>query len=136
MPNLNTTRSELEQVFIARWGVTTPIAHDNSNYKDNVNESFVKFTVDFSASANVCLGASLPATARQRHSGFLKLVIYTPLNAGTGEAYSLSDTYKEFMDNDTIATDIFTGATDVRRSGEQVDGFFSLICFTEFTSDE
>jgi len=136
MPNLNDTRSELEQAFIAGWGTTTPINYDNTPYRGEVGEAYVRVDVEFVLSENVNIGAALVGMTKQRHSGFVKLTIYTPINKGSGEAYSLADTYKGIMDNKEVVSNLFTSTSDVRRSGEQVDGYYSIICFTDFTSDE
>lgn len=136
MPNLNTTRSEIEQFFITGWGATTPISFDNTNYNEVQGGAYVHIQVQFSASPNVCIGAAIDGMKRQRHSGLIVVRFYTPLNEGAGAAYELADTYKGIMDNKNIVTNLLTYTTDVRRSGEEVDGFWSLIGFTEFTSDE
>lgn len=136
MPNLNTTRSHLETAFINGWGTTTPISYDNVNYQEVSGESYVRISIEFVDSSNVCIGGSVDGTKRQRHIGLVKLMIYTPINEGSGSAYTLADTYKTIMDNKTINTDLYTGTTDVIRSGENVDGYYSLLCLTEFTSDE
>ena len=136
MPDLNETRSQLEQTFISGWGETTPIAYDNVNYEQTVGESFVRISIEFINSQNACVGGALDGTKRQRHEGFFKCVIYTPINGGVGAAYDLADTYKGIMDNKDIVSNLYTGTSDIRRSGEEIDGFWSIICITSFTSDE
>lgn len=136
MPDLNATRAALENAFITGWGATTPIAYDNVNYTQTLGQSFVRLSVDFLSSNNACVGSRVAGLERQRHEGLVTLVIYVPLDEGTGAAYDLADTYKGIMDNQDITTNLHTGTSDVRRSGEQVDGFWSIICLTTFTSDE
>lgn len=136
MPDLNETRAQLELAFINGWGGTTPIDYDNVVYDPENDGSYVKAKVEFTLSENVNVGAALAGTIRQRHHGLFITNIYVPLNGGTGAAYDYADTYKGIMDNKNPVPNIFTLTSNVRPSGEQVDGYWSLVCMTEFYSDE
>lgn len=134
MPNINTTRSDLESLFIAGWGNTTPIAYDNVPFDNNGIDEYVHVRFTVYDSRNFTIGSQLVAAVR--HTGTLIVVIYTKLGAGTGSAWDYADQIKTIMANKQVSRGLFTTESEIRRDGDEKDGYFGVICSTRYTSDE
>ena len=133
MPSLNKTRELLEVAFINGWGATTPIKFDNVVFNDKTPDAFVSVMMINYVSDNVCIGSAL--TKRIRHTGVLAIKVYVKQNIGTGQAYEYADQIRGIMDNLT-QSNLFTTASNTRRSGEAEDGWFEMIVDVPYVSDE
>ena len=134
MPTINDTRYELEKLFINEWGLTTEIAYDNVPFDSSEVDEFVEIRFVVYDSQNMTIGSQLNKAIR--HTGALLIYIYTKLNAGSGKAWAYADSVKDIMSNKQVASRLHTLETEIRRNGDGVDGYFSLICSVRYNSDE
>jgi len=133
MPSIDKTKQALESMFITGWGSTTEISHDNVFFDDIIVDEFVSMKFINYTSKNVNIGGAL--VKRKRHTGVLSIKIFTKQHIGTGVGYGYVTQITDFMDNKQ-QTNLFTGVSDVRRLGEDDDGWFGLIVDIPYISDE
>lgn len=134
MANLDNTRKDLSNLFTTGWAGTTPIVYDNTKSTLNDFNEFVEVRFVLYDSYNMTVGSQLHKAIR--HTGAFVVVIYVELNKGSGSAWKYADQVKDLMSNVQVSPTIFTLETEVRRNGDERDGYFSLICSTKFSSDE
>jgi len=113
--NFDTLRATLETAFSAGWGITTPIAWQNSSIQlPNSLTPWVRFSLAPGASLNVVLGSDVP-----RLRGFIAIQVFIPLDQGVGDGYRLSDTILSILENKNFSG-IFTYAGFVDNVGEGI----------------
>jgi len=134
MPNLDTTRKDLSNLFTDGWNSTTPIVYDNIKSTNNSANEFVEVRFVVYDSNNIAVGSQDYKAIR--HTGVFAVVINVELNNGSGNAWRYADQIKDFMSNKQVSSGLFTLGTEVRRNGDTQDGYFSLICDTRYSSDE
>lgn len=134
MPTLLQSASELNKVLSVGWNGETDIAIDNVPYTETQGQAYIETVFMPYNTENVLVGAAVQK--RKRTPGVLSIIIRTPLEIGTGLAYTYASSIGDIMDNKTILPDLFTYASTTRRVGDSIDGWFSLICDVPFTSDE
>ena len=133
MPTLNGTRVRLEEIFIAGWGVKTPIKFDNVVFDDKASEDYVEIKLINYTTENATIGAGI--TKRKRHEGVLAVTIFAKQNMGAGSAYSYADDVAVIMDN-LLEVNLFTYSSETRRVGKEEGGRYVLIVDVPYISDE
>ena len=133
MPTLNGTRVRLEEIFIAGWGVKTPIKFDNVVFDDKASEDYVEIKLINYTTENATIGAGI--TKRKRHEGVLAVTIFAKQNTGAGPAYSYADDVAVIMDN-LSEVNLFTYSSEARRVGEEEGCRYVLIVDVPYISDE
>lgn len=80
-------RIAIESRFSTQWGVTTPIAWDNSQYKPDSGTPFVALSILNTSEQPVSIGS----TVKTRNGGFININIFVPENTGTAVIEGLCD---------------------------------------------
>lgn len=74
--------------FEAEWGVTTPIAWMNANFKPTDDAAYVRFIIINADAKQVCFGDAINL---YRFPGMVMVQIFTPISKGDKEALQLAD---------------------------------------------
>ena len=133
MPTLLETASELDKLLKNGWGSKTPIAVDNIPFKEVKGQSYLSTKFIPYNTEDAIIGSF--TCKRKRTVGVLSIMIRTPLESGIGLAYSFQEDISKIMDNQCLLSNLFTLTSDVRRVGDENDGWFKVICDIPFTSD-
>ena len=132
MPNLLQTAAELGKMLDTGIAGSLPIAIENIPYDEVEGQSYIRTLFIPYSSNNVTIGR----TRRVRTNGDFQIRIRAAIDKGIGEAYSLADSIKLYMENQNPLPNLFTYTMSVRRIGEGSDGWYNLICDLEFTTDD
>lgn len=90
-----TATKNIVQRLTANWdGVTTPIVYDNVDYTPVEGVNFLYFSVSFQDAFQASLYNSNGITEDRlyRHVGVIEANIFTALDKGIGEGFTLADT--------------------------------------------
>ena len=134
MPNHLNTAAELNNMLITGWAARTPIAIENVPFDEVEGQAYLETKFIPLRSDAVTIGASA-GMKRERTQGILFIRVLVPLDEGIGLAYEYADIISDIMSNKNPVTDLFTHTTEVRRSGDTDNGWYSVICDVPFTSD-
>jgi len=137
MPTLLETAAALNNLLNIGWAGRTDIAIDNVPYSEVNGQAYIESIFIPYTTYNVNIGSGIDSSCeRKRTEGVLQIIVRTPINEGIGLAYSYSNDISGIMDNKNPIPNLFTYVTEVRRSGDNKDGWYTLICDVPFVSDE
>jgi len=118
MATFNEINNSFTQRIASMWS-TTAVAWDNVDFEPNPDQAWIRCTLISTPSENNELGLSVI------HRGLFWIQIFTPLNKGTGEAYTIVDELTTLFSN--VQFDgIFCHAADVQRVGDDGRGWFQV----------
>lgn len=104
----------IENTFETAWGVTTPISFDNVDFSQP-STSWISLEIWDGKSNKKSLGINAQL---RRSLGTVFLMVYTPLNGGSGPARVLVDQVKNIF-RDLVVDGVTFYEGDVKRIGEK-----------------
>lgn len=134
MPDLDTTRGDIEMFVTTGLSGLVQIAYDNVPFTSNGTSEYVHLSLSFVDSSNVNIGGV--NNKRIRHFGEIVFKLYVKINSGTSSAFSLLDDIKTQVENKNISFNVLTYAAKPIRKGVGKEGYYSYFLRIPFVSDE
>lgn len=134
MPNLDTTRGDIESFVDVNVSPILPIAYDNVPFDSSGLSTYTHLSLSFNGSSNVNIGGG--ASKHIRHVGDIVFKLYNKIDSGTSSAFVLLDSIKTQMENKYISSNLITYAAEPIRKGVGKEGFYTYFLKIPFVSDE
>ena len=127
MSSIPSVKQKLDQHLKDNWSITE-IAFDNDSYKKG-SDPWIRAVLVPSYSQNADL------QRLERHYGIYIISVFVPLKSGTGTAYAYAETIRNLFSNQDI-DDIICYAAEIRRIGDDKNGWYMLNVFVNFWTDQ
>jgi len=134
MPNLNTTRTDIENLIGVVITPILPVSYDNVPFDSDGIENYVHLSLSFTNTNNVNIGAIL--SKRIRHEGDIVFKLYVKIDSGTATAFAFLDSIKTQVENQYISNNLLTYAAEPIRKGVGKEGYYTYFLRIPFVSDE